>query len=148
MGYDVVYLQNKPDEMKLREVEKLKDAYERIRVLDGEIVEIEKMAMPISEKRTRIGLSLSVEDLEKKQPVQFDEDGSLMSSGDSSTWGLGRMFAVNPFRTNVAKSSIDIMLSFNLSDTIALRLLGELYASKDAERKEILKYFRELGVKS
>ena len=134
--------------MKLSEVEKLKEAYERIRVLDGEIVEIEKMAMFVSEKRTKIALTLSVEDTEKKQPVQFDEDGSLMSSDGSNTWGLGRMFARNPFSTNDAKSSIDIMLSFNLSDTIALRLLGELYASKDAERKEILKFFREIGVKA
>lgn len=134
--------------MKLSEVEKLKEAYERIRVLDGEIVEIEKMAMFVSEKRTKIALTLSVEDTEKKQPVQFDEDGSLMSSDGSNTWGLGGMFARNPFSTNVAKSGIDIMLSFNLSDTTALRLLGELYASKDAERKEILKFFREIGVKA
>lgn len=134
--------------MKLSEVEKLKEAYERMRVLDGEIVEIEKMAMFVSEKRTKIALTLSVEDTEKKQPVQFDEDGSLMSGDGSNTWWLGGMFARKPFSTNVAKSGIDIMLSFNLSDTIALRLLGELYASKDAERKEILKFFREIGVKA
>ena len=131
--------------MELRDVEKLKHAYERIRVLDGEIVEIEKMAMLISEKRTEIAMSFIVTDLDDKvkKKLRFDEDGSIVQEGRT-----GGLFDFMMPSTPKEEHSSDTVLRASISDTIALRLLGELYASKDAERKEILKYFRELEVKS
>jgi hypothetical protein len=137
--------------MKLSEVEKLKDAYDRVRKLDGEILSIEKLALMVSEKRTEIKMSVTVDDLDEKAKgrVRFDEDGSIMGESSPMRWSLTQMLAyASPTTPDPEASKTTTSIQFVIPDSLALRLLGELYASKDAERKEILKYFREIGVKA
>lgn len=140
--------------MKLTQLEKAQKLYARVKELDGEIIEVEKLAQLISSKKTSIKLSLKVNDLEKvndSDKVTLDEDGSLKYGSEASSMA-SRMFGLwmpSPFGscTDIAKKDApDSQFKSEISDSVCLGILGVLLASKMEARELAIKALNKIGV--
>lgn len=70
--------------MDLKTIEKAAKILDRIKVLDNEIIEIDRIAMMVASDDTKSSFELRIENLspdkEKQKSDLFDEDGSLKKS--------------------------------------------------------------------
>lgn len=138
--------------MKLPQLKKAQKLFDRVQELDKEIIEIEKSADLIANKKTDIKLSLKVNDIEKveqdKNKVHFDEDGSL-SCGDPADYMRRAMYGLPMFAfADPAKPKKEYTIKQDcvISDNVALQVLGVLLADKMEARKLAIKALNKIGI--
>lgn len=136
--------------MKLTQLEKAQKLYDRVKELDGEIIEIEKLAQLIADKKTEIKLTLKINDLEEKDKekskVAFDEDGSLIHGAYARSL-MASMFTIrlqgcDPEKEKKYTDKFDC----DISDRITLQVLGVLLADKLEARTLAIKALNKLGI--
>jgi hypothetical protein len=141
--------------MILKQLEISQKVYNEFKALDAEILEIEKVAMLVANGDTEVNLSLNVKDTSVKEPkskVNFDEDGSLMKSGQ-----LGfRVEMFNPFEMYTKHLSglsqlkeekqPATTLKSKLSENMSLNILAVLLSIKMEERAKLIRKLNRFGV--
>lgn len=137
--------------MKTNQFEKAQKLYLRVKELDGEIIEIEKAAELVANKKTEIKISLKVNDMEQKasekNKVEIDEDGSLRLGSDhtvfvSSIFG----FRMSGCSSDKPKKEYTLRQDHLISDTVAIQVLGVLLAEKLEARKLAIKSLNKIGI--
>jgi hypothetical protein len=134
--------------MKLKELEKATGMLQDIKILDNEIIEIEKMAMLIANNDTESMFTLQVWDKDKeheeKNKVSFDEDGSLQSRGSFADYLMSGMlpFVAPKFDKNEHVSTIKYDLSVNAS----MQILGVLLWEKQNKRQSLIQKLNKYGI--
>jgi hypothetical protein len=137
--------------MNITKLEKASKLIERMKEVDQEVIALEKLADQIANKRSEIKLTLNVVDLEKKEKgegVQFDEDGSIIKPHTVASipyvlWGFGSGAGGN---TSEKKEEKGEKFKQDISDTVALNIIGVLMFEKLEIRKAIFKQLEKLGV--
>lgn len=139
--------------MKLPQLKKAQKLFERIQELDKEIIEIEKSADLIANKKTDIKLTLKVNDQEEKvkdsEKVTLDEDGSLSFGTGGYMDHMRRAlygFSMLPPPSCNPKKECTIKQDYILSDTVAIQVLGVILAEKLEARKLAIKALNKIGV--
>lgn len=134
--------------MHIKELKKANSLLARLEELDKEIIGIEKYGQLIMDQHMQINLKLSHSN-PQSCTVQLDEDGSLELDG------LRRMFEfrINPLTGMFSsgghgsdkKESGSTACELNISEVIALQVLGVMVAHKEAERMAIINQLRTMG---
>jgi hypothetical protein len=132
-------------ELKLGSIEKIKLSYDRLKALDAEIIELEKAAILIAEKKTEIEFTLNVNDPEETEKAKctFDEDGSLANPNGLTTSWVSIFDSYTPSRTEKKKFTHSIKNT--LTERGAFLILGALMQEKNAERKLLLSKLEKYG---
>ncbi len=140
--------------MNLKKLENATKILEKIKVLDAEIIQIEKFAILVASGETKINLDLKCEDLRKKEDeankVDLDEDGSIRNGniinpvphfevGGFLSEYLGRWKPPS----NLSKNETSIKQE--LSDTSTLSILGVILCEKQEARRKLIESIKQMG---
>lgn len=128
--------------MKLKQLKKAADIFKEIEILDAEIVKIEKLFDMVSNKKTSCRLNITIEDLEDKDKVQFDEDGSIINNNSNGT------YTFNLLSWGSQKATPTNIHSFEneLNDLNTLELLAAIGKIKVATRTNYITQLKEIGI--
>lgn len=139
--------------MNLKKLQKAAKIAEKIKALDAEIIELDKIAMKIANGDTKISFDLNVFAAVKEEPekLQLDTDGSLPNYYKSfmdkymvsGFLGYGMM---TPQSSSPTTQGITDTLKSEISEGCALRILGLLLADKHYKREQLLLKLSEMGV--
>jgi hypothetical protein len=128
--------------MDFKKLDKAAKLHERIKQLDKEIIDIERLALMVATKKTELKFSLKVNDLEKTEvPKKTTCSDELVISFQGMFGGL---YSPPTKKKDVKK--YDHKFSEIVSDTLALQLLGVVIEDKKHIRELALKQIKKLGV--
>lgn len=128
--------------MKAKDLKKVTEMYQRIQQLDKDITRLEKSARDISERPVKGVINFEIPK-EKKERVQFDEDGSIMGAHMQMRHMLfGGPVMFHP--GNEPKKSNPN--SFEVSESDMLSLYEVLLRRRLAERDMILTELNRMGI--
>ena len=147
--------------MKINQLQKALNTYEKIKALDAEIISIEKHAKLISNGDAKIDLRLSVQNLldvdkeeKEKQQEKIDEEYKSPYGDLSSLWSQIRKPSfeikfphggISGFQEAVKPHTKNFEIS--LIDTIALEVLGIILSEKLKNREKLIFSLKRLGIK-
>lgn len=139
--------------MDIRDIRKTASYMDDLKMLDAEVIGIEKMAEIVANSDSEYSFVLRVRDL-NEEPV------SLNPSTESPNYFLSvariddiyrslfpRMTPTPPHFETTKNQEQKNVLTSNLSDTNTLLILGVLLEDKYQKRKSILAKIKEMGVK-
>ncbi len=133
--------------MELKSIQKASKILERIKVLDEEIVEIDKFANKLLNGGLDTKIKLSFKKDKKNSPgeVSIDADGSLVTGKKEAPLGMFSGF----FISSQSDKKDDDVLEFEncISEQTMLQALGLLVQVKNSEREEKLKQLQKMGFK-
>lgn len=137
--------------MNLKELQKAQKLYDRIKELDAEIIEVEKVAQYVADKKASVKFSIKVTDTEKvkdKDKVSLDADGSLVYGQRSPLDAYKFMFSPFglPSCTPEKKESPDASYKCDVSESVCLGVLGVVLASKMEARELAMKALKKIGI--
>jgi hypothetical protein len=130
-------------------IEKAAKLYEKIKVLDNEIIAIDKMAQLFANEDAEAELKLKYVESKKEEKQNIvDEDGSLSSIERmmrqmyrpmSLTWGIDYAKGCKPEDKQSYEAKI--------SNTAALQMLGILLGDKHQKRAQLIKEIEAIMTK-
>ena len=132
--------------MNASKFEKATIAFERIKQLDKQIIEIEKLAMLLADGSTKQSVSISIEDLSESEKGNIlDKDGSLIGSesiSGISLWKVpyGSVLSIKEDNQNEHK------LAEPTSEKVMLQILGVLLHEKINERNYLIKQLEKMDI--
>lgn len=142
--------------MDIKKLEKAAKVFELLKVLDLEIIELDRVAMLVADGEVNISLSLDVADLAKNREdserVSFDEDGS-MKTGITQHEKLSWMYQYSILGGFGSRSSDQSKPAENItslkktvSENTALQVLEALLYEKNQQRLGLINRLHSLGV--
>ena len=133
--------------MDFKKLDKAKKIFEKIIVLDAEIIEIDKIANSVANEDVQVTLSLSVRNLSKdsSNSVGLDEDGSLVY-GSMKWLDYGSLFGFGSSSKKQKENKFTERIEKQVSESVSLNILGVLLAEKNLERDILIKELSKLGV--
>lgn len=132
--------------MNASKFEKATIAFERIKQLDKQIIEIEKLAMLLADGSTKQSVSISIEDLSESEKGNIlDKDESLIGSesiSGISLWKVpyGSVLSIKEDNQNEHK------LAEPTSEKVMLQILGVLLHEKINERNYLIKQLEKMDI--
>ncbi len=143
--------------MNLKKLESATKAFERIKALDKEIIELDKMAILIAGGDSKQLFELTVENKGKDQKQNvLDADGNLINGSTNDMYEHFRAQMhrsmmhtfVLPFGgiCDAGKSVQSNSVKIELSDTAALQILGVLLGEKQNERAQLIDMIKSYGI--
>jgi len=142
--------------MDLNKLEKAAKVLIKIKELDKEIIEIERIAMMVVNSETKSNLELRVTSLEpepEKKTHVLDEDGSLKNEIGSAWDRINElmMSSLSAPLVNYSplgqKSKNHSVLEHELSERLTMQILGIILAEKQAIRQGLINKIEHLGIK-
>lgn len=139
--------------MDIKQLEKASRLMDKLKTIDADIIEMEKIAHLLASGQSKQSMVLAVTDTspetEPKKEV-LDSDGSL-NTGNQSKGFLGSLFGVSftidhSISSNNTNDKRTKKLDVQLSDTTALQVLGVLMEQKLKARIEIIEKLKKLGL--
>ncbi len=124
----------------IKQIEKIAKAYEQIKKLDAEILQLDKMAMKLADGVGDLTVRITFNEPEK-DGVKFDEDGSILPQNTFNGFmpgGLVQNFLTS-FQTGGFVGKKDDGYSEKLDENTALNFLGMLISTKMQLRNELIK---------
>jgi hypothetical protein len=117
--------------MNIKKLEKATKIYEQIKVLDAQIIEIDKFAMLVANSETKSSFELKCKDLGKKkdneEKVGFDADGSLIKGQTEGYRSMFDLWMPRLYTTTAdKKNENEIVLKNELSVNAVMSILGIL----------------------
>lgn len=138
--------------MNITKLEKATKIYEQIKILDSQIIQIDKFAMLVANGEIKSSFELKIEDIGKKkedeEKISFDEDGSLIKGVPNSSrsifsaWGFVIPFSSNEIKVNENEYFLKNELSINAT----MSILGVLLYEKQAQRQLLLNDLEKIGI--
>lgn len=126
--------------MELKKIERATKIVERIKEIDIQISDIEKMAVKVAEGNSdnNFVLNLLLPD-KSEDKVQFDEDGSIMRNNPNTMGGImGMIFGAINGEPATKKHGDSISLSQPLTDIAILQILAVIISERQTERKKLI----------
>ena len=142
--------------MNLKKLEKATKILEKIKVLDAEIIQIDKFAILVASGETKINIDLKCENHRKKEDeankVKFDEDGSIVRSshdGDATQYYFpnGAFFSgfLQQLKLPSNEPKNETSIKQELSDTATLSILGVILCEKQEARRKLIESIKQMG---
>ncbi len=129
--------------MNLKKLARAAKLYEQIKALDGEIIEVEKMAMLVANGETKSTFELHIEDLNKNE----DEAKSVLDDCNTpSGWMQEMMMGFRTGGTLKKTEPSGNKLKSILSETLTLQILGELLFDKNYQRELLVSKIQSLNL--
>jgi len=128
--------------MHIKHLKKANDQLKRLEALDKEIREIERYALKIKDNPLEITLQLSFEKPKVESGV-IDADGNLIEDviRDRMRSAFVFTFGGDVAREEKPKDTCELQIS----EVIALQVLGVMIAHKEAERMAIIDQLNKIG---
>lgn len=122
--------------MNIKTLQKAKQQLDRLQDLDKEIINIERLAMKLKDGKDNITLSLGCD--KPQEPIKVPDETQFYTipSFPFSYLRSNRKCEVNSKDTS----------SFEITDVMALQVLGVIVAHKENERMSIINQLNTLGV--
>lgn len=123
----------------IKQIEKIAKAYEQIKKLDAEILQLDKMAMKLADGVGDLTVRITFNEPEK-DGVKFDEDGSILPQNTFNGFmqgGFVPSFMQSIYGIQAEKK--DDGYSEKLDENTALNFLGMLISTKMQLRNELIK---------
>ena len=143
--------------MNFKKLEKATKIYEQIKLIDAQIIEIDRFALLVANGEIKSSFELKIEDIGKKKEdagrVGFDEDGSLVKKGLQNTLGLDSYFMPVSWLSRFSNpeqecSKNDHLLKHELGINATMQILGVLLCEKKAMRQSLLSNLESLGIQT
>ena len=140
--------------MDIKRLEKATKIYEQIKLLDAEIIEIDRFAMLIANGEIKSSFELKVDDIgskkEDENKVRFDSDGSIINTQQMQTMMYNSIFPswFQQIDNSTIKNKNEHSLKYPISDHTTMSILGILLCEKQSKRKSLLNDLEQLGVNS
>lgn len=135
--------------MKISKFEKAQKIYERVQKLDGEIIDIERLAHICAEGHNEINLQIKIKNLSKAndKKVLFDCDGSLIDPNRQETPGMFSFsFMLGSADPKKKEDKYTDRLEEIISDEVTLQVLGVLILQKQQERHALMLTLQKMGL--
>lgn len=146
--------------MNIKQLERSQKMYSDLKILDAEIIEIEKVAILIANGNAEVNLSLNVKDTtqnkEEIAEVEFDEGTPLRSSlggfsvnmGIITSWRTGEsMFEKIYGKKAIEKENTSgTNLKACLCENLSLNVLAILLYDKQDRREKLIRNLKRIGV--
>lgn len=139
--------------MELSKLEKATKIFNAIKVLDAEIVELDKVAMIVANGGGESSFELTINGVivkDETEKVKFDEDGSLIlpKENESPYRSIFLDFALpSYFRRDEKKEEKNkTVIKNSLSEKSTMLILGILLEEKKMKRNKYLKQLEKIGV--
>lgn len=141
--------------IKLSNLDKINKAYEMVKKLDKETIQLDKMALTLATKKCKLSLTMVVTDLEtnKEEKIMFDEDGDIVPPDyiEAQRRMVAHHFGVHTSMIQVMnreeiKNKSKLTLKESVEETTGLSLLGIVLGYKQRQRKELLKQLKAMGI--
>jgi len=127
--------------MEIKNIEKIAKYFERLKKVDAQVIQIEKLADKIANKDLELSLTLKGIDIEMKKELESKDNHNENN-------GLGIMeilHSYGTFRPEPNKDEYTIEVTENFTHPhIALSLLGAILEFKNKERGYLLKQINKL----
>lgn len=137
--------------MNLRNLEQATAVLAKIKVLDAEIIELDKFAMMIANGEIKSSFDLKLLDLEKQEKEEnkqvLDEDGSIIKMKYSDFLPLTFNWSAGASSVP-AKNPNEHTLSNDLSELVALQVMGVMLCDKQEKRTKLIKQLNSYGIHS
>jgi hypothetical protein len=140
-------------EITLDSLEKIKKIGERLKILDSEILNINKTAQLIAEKKSEIRLLINTVDIDatkkEKSKAQFDEDGSLrQSENNHNPLRFYPSFSMT-YSTPSEQPTVEVSLKIeeSIDEKTCFCILGFILNAKKEERQKLLAVLASYGVR-
>lgn len=144
-------------EVTLTSLEKANKILVKIKELDQDIIQLEGLAMILSNKKSSVKLTLEVTDLEKedKKKKVLDEDGSInirtLGEGLMESFRQHQLSHLQMYGNQVSScygfKQEGHKLNKTITDTAGLGILGVILGEYREERNQLLKQIQNLGIK-
>lgn len=121
----------------IKHIEKIAKAYEKIKQLDADILQLDKMAMKLADGVGKVSVSIQYDEPENKG-LKLDEDGSIINETTSFKYGGLMPSFMFDFRPREEQRKGEIY-SEELTENMALNFLGMLISTKMQLRNELIK---------
>jgi hypothetical protein len=142
--------------MDKKQLIKCNKALRQVEQLDSEIINIEKIAMLVSDGKFESSFELKIRDLSRKdkekQESLFDKDRSLKSGNIPYEISLPLSFFCMglPYQQKTQEQEgkkFDFILNPALSESLILRILGLMLTELQQERETLLNELQKHGIK-
>lgn len=136
--------------MNIKKLEKATNIYKKIKILDAQIIEIDKFAMLVANSETKSSFELKCEDLgkneEDEQKIQFDDDGSLIKGISDVPKSLFDLWMPRYSLSSENKKENVTILKNELSENAVMSILGVLLYEKNAQIQVLMTQLKDIGV--
>ncbi len=137
--------------MDIKKLEKAAKIYGQIKILDAQIIDIDKFAMTVANNETKSSFELRCEDLSKKkedeEKINFDDDGSIIKKHSESYKSVFDLWTPRLYSQSVEdKNDNEIILKNELSVNAVMAILGVLLHEKQAQRILLMNQLQKIGV--
>jgi hypothetical protein len=134
--------------MNIKDLEKAKKIYKKIKSLDREIISLEKIAKEID--RDFCNIQFKLENFKQKNDQEskdiLDEDGSIVLHRPKKMPGIFAMLHGFDLSKTSKKEKWTSKTSFKISEELCYELLGVLLSKRIQERESLLNHLEKLGV--
>lgn len=133
--------------MEIQKMDKVIKIYEKVRVLDVEIIEPEKQAMILCNDETDVSIDFKVVNntTKKDEGIKLDADGSLPST-ESIFSSMMRSYTFCSTTPETKENKNVKTFNHNVSITNALKILHILLGDKLQKRIKLLNQLKKYGV--
>lgn len=127
--------------MHIKHVEKVSQLFERLKTLDAQIIQLDRIGFLIADGDTELNLTLLCVDLRKKAEEEATKKKEGTYAGLGNPWMLG----IYSHREETPESSN--VYQHGLTEEAALHLVHVLVWQLSCERNNIIKELQTIGVK-
>ena len=140
--------------MNIKKLEKATKIFEQIKVLDAQIIEIDRFAMLVANGEIKSSFELKVEDIGKKkedeEKVSFDADGSLIKGDSIPEYSFrinwGSIIPCGLTGSSDKKNKNEHLYKTELSENGTMQILGILLYEKQQQRQALIQKLQSYGV--
>lgn len=137
--------------MNLKTIAKIQATVDRLKVLDAEIISLDKLGMQLADRSHECKVKFSVKDLAPPQPEKqavLDEDGSLKKEGsiDIAASYFSNFYGYGLSQKLKKEDKDKTLVDFDLTDNELLQVIAFLINTRQAERTQYLDALEKLGV--
>jgi len=138
--------------MNLKKLQKATKILEEVKLLDAQIIELDRFAMLVVSGDTKCSFALTIENAPKEEveKVGFDEDGSLkMGGAESYIEQMMKRYSYQPLlwgsSPTPSAATNTQTLNHKLEESGALSILGILLGEKQVRRDKLLNQLKDFG---
>lgn len=135
--------------MKIKDLEKATKVLDQIKILDSEIIEIDKLALLIADGSNVITIELKVQTLDEAKKEVLDSDGSLIDHNRTRSHEFfgGILGHYRSICEPIKPPAPLHLLRKELNESSALHILGLLLREKQFIRISLIEKIKKLGFK-
>lgn len=133
----------------IKQLERAAKLYKEIKVIDAQIIELDKWAIKIANEGFKISIDISFEERQKQKEVSFDLDGSLIfdRQADAPSMFTSIFQSFMPYGYNgQEKKKDENSIKKVISESTCLIILGGMLSELMDNKHNIINELKKIGI--